>query len=85
MNRFDSAKAEIVEQFPAESKVRYTGDIWWAEGITGRVTGLYPSFDEDLKRTPEWDSVCVSIDNRPEHWPYKQDAFAPDISELELV
>ena len=57
--------------------------------ITGIVTAHYPGFTDRHEDTGERytvaDSVCVRIDSTPEWWPYNDDLFAPDVSEVEVI
>lgn len=48
----------------------------------GAVIGLYPP-DPSTEGDPG--GAVIRVDELPERWPYKDNLFAPDVDEIELV
>lgn len=73
---------------PIGARVRYVGEWWPLEGVTGVVVEYYRHFDDDTLRwikDPELEAVKVVADNPDSNFPYSSGSFAPSLSEIEII
>lgn len=61
-------------------KVKYNG---WLGELSSTISFLMPKFPDDPSWIEGW--AVVEVDQKPEHWPYLGDDFAPLLNNLEVV